>query len=86
MLKHHGPLLLRAANGPAVYEQLALGLLLEPGDEVQQRRFAAAAWPKKNEELTSPDFQIDILQHLVTDRLPPAPGFKRLSKSADRND
>ncbi len=40
------------------------GRLLQPGDDVEQRRFAAAGGADQHGELAAFDLQVDALQHV----------------------
>jgi hypothetical protein len=52
-----------------VDEHLAGGLAIEPGDDAQERRFAATGGAEQNREAPIRNLQRDIAQHgLVTKR------------------
>ena len=49
-------------RGAAVYHEVALGVLVEAADDVQQRRLAAAARPQYGDELVLPEAYRDAAQ------------------------
>src|SRR5690554_2825571 len=66
-LEHHGD---TALGWRSVIDHLAVDLqrspsdFLQAGNAAQQGRLAAARWPDKHHELTRPDVEIDMLEHL----------------------
>ena len=66
-LEHHRDVALRRCHADDVLAgdaQLAFGRLFQPGNDVEQRRFAAARGADQDQELTRCDVDLDALEHL----------------------
>jgi len=66
-LKHHGDVAVARRHADHVLARdadFALGRLGEPGNDAQQRRFAAARGADEDEELARLNVDVHLLQHL----------------------
>ena len=78
---------------PAVDVDLAVGGILQPGDDLQERALAAARRPEQDEELARLDIEVDALQGGVTaavalrhaHQLDRSGGWRRPASSAVRS-
>ena len=64
MLEHHGTVGAGAHDRPVVDQHVAGGVVLEPADDAQQRRLAAAGGADESDELVVGDVEADVLQGL----------------------
>ena len=64
-LLEHQPHGVPPALGLAVDHDGARSRLIQPGDQAQQRAFAAAAAPDDGHELSRPDVEVDPAQHAL---------------------
>ena len=64
MLEHHGAVGPGAHDGLAVDPDVTGGVVLQPADDPQQGRLAAAGSPDKGDEFVVGDVETDVLQRL----------------------
>ncbi len=80
----------RCHNGFTVDLNAPFGRTVEPGDEPQQRRLAAARRPELRDDLTRLDFDVDFVQHRMrseraVDTAKRYPGQRRISRHHPRS-
>ncbi len=69
------PRRLEGRAAPRGHRHLAADLVVEPGEDPQQRRLAAAAVPEQRHELALTDVEIEIVQHGVAVEGPRKPPY-----------